>query len=93
MARYFAQLKPATFIAVVVTVIGALRSFDMIAIMTGGGPWGSSNVLAYFMFETSLSEYGFRMGYGSSIATVLFLIMLVYISYFLFRMYQDEKGG
>jgi len=86
------QLKPATFIAVVVTVIGALRSFDMIAIMTGGGPWGSSNVLAYFMFETSLSEYGFRMGYGSAIATVLFLIMLVYISFFLYRMYQDEKG-
>lgn len=87
------QLRPATFIAVVVTVIGALRSFDMIAIMTGGGPYGSSNVLAYFMFETSLSEYGFRMGYGSAIATVLFLIMLVYISYFLWRMYQDEKGA
>jgi len=85
------QLKPATFIAVVVTVIGALRSFDLVAIMTGGGPYGSSNVLAYFMFETALSEYGFRMGYGSAIATVLFVIMLVYISYFLYRMYQDEK--
>ncbi|MFK7860406.1 MAG: carbohydrate ABC transporter permease [Granulosicoccus sp.] len=86
------QLKPATFIAVVVTVIGALRSFDLIAIMTQGGPYGSSNVLAYFMFETALSEYGFRYGYGSAIATVLFLIMLIYISFFLWRMYQDEKG-
>lgn len=87
------QLKPATFIAVVVTVIGALRSFDLVAIMTGGGPYGSSNVLAYFMFETALSEYGYRMGYGSAIATVLFVIMLVYISYFLYRMYQDEKNS
>lgn len=87
------QLKPATFIAVVVTVIGALRSFDMIAIMTQGGPYGSSNVLAYYMFETALSEYGFRYGYGSAIATVLFLIMLIYISYFLYRMYRDEKEG
>lgn len=86
------QLKPATFIAVVVTVIGALRSFDLIAIMTQGGPYGSSNVLAYFMFETALSEYGFRYGYGSAIATVLFLIMLVYISFFLWRMYQDERN-
>lgn len=85
------QLKPATFIAVVVTIIGALRSFDLIAIMTQGGPYGSSNVLAYYMYETALSEYGYRMGYGSAIATVLFLIMLVYISYFLWRMYQDEK--
>ncbi|MEQ8401207.1 MAG: sugar ABC transporter permease [Roseitalea porphyridii] len=86
------QLRPATFIAVVVTVIGALRSFDLIAIMTQGGPYGSSNVLAYYMYEVALSEYGFRYGYGSAIATVLFTIMLIYISYFLWRMYQDEKG-
>lgn len=85
------QLRPATFIAVVVTVIGALRSFDMIAIMTQGGPFGSTNVLAYYMYETAISEYGDRYGYGSAIATVLFLIMLIYISYFLRRMYQDEK--
>jgi len=36
------QLKPATFIAMVVTVIGALRSFDLISIMTDGGPYGTS---------------------------------------------------
>ncbi len=87
------QLGPATFLAIVVTVIGALRSFDMIAIMTRGGPYGSTNVLAYYMYETAISEYGDRYGYGSAIATVLFLIMLVYISYFLWKMYQDEKGG
>lgn len=87
------QLKPATFIAVVVTVIGALRSFDMIAIMTQGGPFGSTNVLSYYMFETAISEYGERYGYGSSIATVLFFIMTLFISYFLWQMYQDEKEG
>ncbi len=87
------QLWPATFLAIVVTVIGALRSFDMIATMTQGGPWGSSNVLSYFMYETALSEYGFRMGYGSAIAVILFLIMLVFISYFLWVMYQDERRG
>ena len=87
------QLRPATFIAVVVTIIGALRSFDMIAIMTQGGPWGSTNVLAYFMFEQALSEYGYRMGYGSAIAAVLFGIMLIYITFFIYRMYRDEKRG
>jgi len=85
------QLKPATFIAVVVTVIGALRSFDMIATMTQGGPYGSTNVLAYYMYDQAVGEGVGRYGYGSAIATVLFLIMLVYISYFLWRMYQDEK--
>lgn len=86
------QLKPATFIAVVVTVIGALRSFDLVSIMTGGGPWGSSRVLAFYMYEQAFSEYGFRMGYGAAIAVVLFAIMMIYISVFLYKMYRDERG-
>ena len=87
------QLRPATFIAFVVTIIGALRSFDLISIMTNGGPFGSTRVLSFYMFEKSLSEYGFKMGYGAAIAVILFLIMLVFIAYFLWRMYQDEKEG
>ena len=87
------QLRPATFLAIVVTVIGSLRSFDMVAIMTQGGPYGSTNVLAYYMFETALSEYGYRMGYGSAIAAVLFTIMMFYILFFIYQMYQSEKKG
>jgi multiple sugar transport system permease protein len=86
------QLKPATFIAFVVTIIGALRSFDLISIMTNGGPFGQSRVLSFYMFEKALSEYGFRMGYGAAIAVVLFLIMLIFISYFLWSMYREERG-
>lgn len=85
------QLRPATFIAFVVTIIGALRSFDLISIMTNGGPFGQTRVLSFYMFEKALSEYGFRMGYGSAIAVVLFLIMLVFIAYFLWSMYRDER--
>ena len=87
------QLKPATFIAFVVTIIGALRSFDFIAVMTNGGPFGSTRVLSFYMFEESLSEFGFRMGYGAAIAVVLFFLMLIFITYFLWSMYQDEKGA
>ncbi len=82
------QLRPATFIALVVTVIGALRSFDLVAIMTAGGPYDSSNVLAYYMVKQSIEN--FRMGYGASIATVLFLIMDVFIAFFLWRMLRQE---
>jgi multiple sugar transport system permease protein len=84
------QLKPATFIAVVVTVIGALRSFDLVSIMTDGGPWGSSRVLSFYMYEQALSEYGYRMGYGAAIAVVLFAIMMVFISGFIWKMWRDE---
>ncbi|CAM4395232.1 carbohydrate ABC transporter permease [Palleronia rufa] len=86
------QLRPATFIAFVVTIIGALRSFDLISIMTNGGPFGESRVLSFYMFEVALSEYGFRMGYGAAIAVVLFLIMLCFIAYFLWSMWREEQG-
>ena len=87
------QLRPATFIAVVVTVIGALRSFDLVSIMTNGGPFGSTRVLSYYMYEQALSEYGYRMGYGAAIAVVLFAIMMFFISGFIWKMVRDEKGA
>ena len=84
------SVRPATFIAVVVTVIGALRSFDLVSVMTDGGPYGSSRVLWFYMYEKALSEYGFRMGYGVAIAVVLFAIMMVLISGFIWKMWRDE---
>ena len=83
------QLRGASFIAFVVTIIGALRSFDLIAIMTAGGPWGSSNVLAYFMYEEAL--FNFHMGYGSAIAVILFVIMSGFIALFLRSVVRSER--
>jgi multiple sugar transport system permease protein len=85
------QLGPATFIAVVVTVIGALRSFDLVSIMTDGGPYGSSRVLSFYMYEQALSEYGYRMGYGAAIAVVLFALMMIFITLFIVRMLSQER--
>lgn len=83
------QLRPATFIAVVVCVVGALRSFDLVSIMTKGGPYDSSSVLAFYMYQQTFSS--FRYGYGAAIATVLFLIMDVYIAFFLVLMLRRER--
>ena len=49
-------------------------------------------VLSFYMFEESLSEFGFRMGYGAAIAVVLFFIMLGFIAYFLYSMWRDQRG-
>ncbi|MBB4951967.1 multiple sugar transport system permease protein [Agrobacterium vitis] len=82
------QLRQVGFIALAVTVVGALRSFDMIAVMTSGGPFGSSEVLAYQMYEQSIFSY--RFGYGAAIATILFLIMIVFITWYLRTMLRME---
>ncbi|AJW97197.1 binding--dependent transport system inner membrane component family protein [Burkholderia gladioli] len=83
------QLRPATFMAVTLTVIGALRSFDLISVMTAGGPFDSSTVLAYFMYDQAIKY--FRFGYSASIAVVLFLIMLVFIAYQLRRLLRADR--
>jgi multiple sugar transport system permease protein len=73
-------------------VIGALRSFDLVSNMTDWGPFGSSRVLSFYMYKPALSEYGFRMGYGAALAVVLFAIMMVFISGFIWKMWRDERG-
>ncbi|OBZ96587.1 sugar ABC transporter permease [Pararhizobium polonicum] len=85
------QLTQVTFIAIAVTVVGALRSFDIISVMTSGGPFGSSSVLAYQMFEQSIFSY--RFGYGAAIASVLFVIMSVFIVWYLSRIIRAEERG
>ena len=76
------MLRPATVVVVALSIINALKGFDILYIMTGGGPFHSSNTLAFFMYEESFRKY--RMGYGSAISVVLFLIILL-IMYVYFR--------
>jgi multiple sugar transport system permease protein len=83
------QLRPATFMSITLTVIGALRSFDLIAVMTGGGPYDSSTVLAYFMYDQSIKY--FRFGYSAAIAVVLFMIMAIFITYQLRHLLRSES--
>ena len=85
------QLSQVGFIAIAVTVIGALRSFDMVAVMTTGGAYGSSTVLAYQMYEESIFSY--RFGYGAAIATVLFAIMISFIAWYLRGLIKAERSN
>lgn len=91
MLRYviLPQLRSTTFMAFVVTIIGALRSFDLISVMSSGGPFESSTVLAYYTYDQAIKYY--RQGYSAAIAVTLFAIMLVYIIYQLRRLLRDER--
>jgi multiple sugar transport system permease protein len=42
------------------------------------------------MYEEAL--FNFRMGYGAAVATILFLLMDIYIAYFLYNLYKNERG-
>ena len=84
------QLRPVHFIVAMVCAVAALRSFDYVIVMTLGGPYDSSTVLAYYMFERTF--VGHRYGYGAAIATVLLALMSAIILLLLRRMLRAERA-
>ena len=56
--------------------------------MTRGGPANASSVMATFMYIEAFNNY--KMGYGATIAVVLFLLTSIFIFIYLWRVLQDE---
>jgi multiple sugar transport system permease protein len=84
------QMRPTQFIVAMVCAVAALRSFDYVMIMTLGGPYDSSTVLAYYMFEQTFVSH--RYGYGAAIACVLLALMSGIIGVMLWRLLHRERG-
>ena len=84
----FPLLSPITIIVVIVCVIDSLRAFDLVSVMTAGGPYNSSSVLANFMYIESFHNY--KMGYGAAIAVILFIITLAFIIFYLTHVLRNE---
>jgi multiple sugar transport system permease protein/raffinose/stachyose/melibiose transport system permease protein len=73
-------LSPATVIVIALSIINSLKSFDIVYMMTQGGPFHTTDTLAMFMYLESFKKY--YMGYGSAISVVLFLIAMVIIVFY-----------
>ena len=69
------QLTPVIFFNLIMGVIGSLQAFSQIYIMTGGGPDNGSMMIVPYLYQTGFVNY--RMGYASSMAWVLFVIVLI----------------
>lgn len=67
-------LSPTIFFVVIITAISSFQIFDLIYLMTQGGPLDSTNVLVYAIYKNAF-EY-FNIGKASAIAYVLFVIIL-----------------
>ncbi|MXX89413.1 MAG: sugar ABC transporter permease [Boseongicola sp. SB0665_bin_10] len=85
-------LTPSTVVVVALSMINSLKGFDILYIMTGGGPFNSSDTLAMHMYNESFKKY--LMGYGSAISVVLFLIALTIIGVYFRQLRKvDEIYG
>jgi multiple sugar transport system permease protein len=83
------QLQNVTVIVISLTVINSLKSFDIVYIMTKGGPFRRSEVLTTFMFRESFWNY--RMGYGSAVAVVLFFLILGIVAVYIRQTVVGDK--
>ena len=68
-------LSPTIFFVIIITAISSFQVFDLIYVMTQGGPLDSTNVLVYSIYKNAF-EY-FNVGKASALAYVLFAIILV----------------
>ncbi|ACU73845.1 binding-protein-dependent transport systems inner membrane component [Catenulispora acidiphila DSM 44928] len=69
------MISPTTLLTTIITISGSLQVFAQIQILTAGGPNDRTNVLVYFFYQQAFDNHDF--GYGSAIAVVLFVIILV----------------
>lgn len=69
------MIAPTTFFVLVLTVIGSLKVFEQILLLTEGGPGLSTTVLVYYVYRQAFAL--FDAGYASAIAVVLFSLILV----------------
>lgn len=68
---------PGVRVAVFINLINALRAFDIIYVLTGGGPVRSTETVGYFMYRESMTQ--FKLGYGAA-ATVIMLVAILIVS-------------
>lgn len=70
------QLRPTTFFLSITVLLNSLQVFDIINVMTRGGPLGNGTTTMVFqVYEESFRN--FRAGYGATVATIMFVVLLV----------------
>ncbi|MDY0288701.1 MAG: sugar ABC transporter permease [Sphaerochaeta sp.] len=69
-------LKPTTYFLLLTSFIQAMQVFDIVSVMTGGGPYNSTNVLNLYIYQEAFARA--HAGYASALSVFLFLILLFF---------------
>jgi raffinose/stachyose/melibiose transport system permease protein len=85
-------LGPTVRVSVFFSVLGSLQFFDLIWVMTKGGPVNASNTMATYMYTYGFQR--FQLGYGAAVTLIIFTICLGFsLSYQRFVMRRDFEGA
>jgi ABC-type sugar transport system permease subunit len=73
-------VRPVTLLVMVVTLRGVLfESFDVVSVMTGGGPLRSTDILINYIYEAAFDRL--QLGYASALSVVLFILVMIITSF------------
>lgn len=81
-------LVPSMKSAAILSMVGSLKYFDLIYVMTGGGPGTSTELMATYMYKQSFKT--FNMGYGSAVAGGMF-ILITMVSLITMKLLNGKK--
>ena len=85
-------LGPTIRIWIFLSIIGSLQLFDLVWIMTLGGPANASTTMATYLIDRGFRRYEF--GYGSAVAVILFIICFVFaLAYQRYALRRDTAGA
>jgi raffinose/stachyose/melibiose transport system permease protein len=85
-------LGPTIRILIFLSIIGSLQVFDVVWIMTAGGPAGASSTMATYLVQRGFSSSEF--GYGSAVAVIMFVVCFVFaLVYQRFVLRRDTRGA
>jgi multiple sugar transport system permease protein len=96
MFRYITLplIAPFLFIAAMIRMIDAVKSFDIIFAITQGGPGSASETINLYLYSVAFTYYD--LGYGSALAVILFLLIVALAALLLYlrrRAQWTEIGG
>jgi multiple sugar transport system permease protein len=83
-------LRPVLLVVLMLGFIYTFKVFDIVFVMTGGGPINSTEVLSTLAYRLSFNEFNFSL--GAAAANVLFLILLVISIFYLYLINRDEEA-
>lgn len=83
------MMRPAIVSATILSMIGSLKYFDLIYVMTGGGPGNATELMATYMYKNAFVT--FKMGYGSTVATAMFVLITVFSLVVMRLLSQKER--
>ncbi|GIN59768.1 carbohydrate ABC transporter permease [Lederbergia ruris] len=86
----FPLLKPTLVIVILMSIVNSFKTFDIIWLMTNGGPYRTSETLAVTMYKETFVNGNY--GYGAAVATILSIIVLFISWFYLKKTFEGEEN-